>query len=138
MVTLRVTTTGQEQQQGVQPKIPPRLGVSGGEVFHSSPQLPVLEVVKHPIQHGLRLREQFCEGFEQGDAHNVEEPKLQLQTAAEAEVETIWCMCIAVVCSVCVVGSFWMGKPCMDAGPSIAGYSQMSITMYTCLYQIRP
>lgn len=103
-VNLWGTTLGQEQQQGAQPETQHGSGVSGREVFHSCPQLPVLEVVKHPVQHGLRLREQLCEGLEQGDAHNVEEPKLQLQAAAEAKVEMIWCVSKAVVSSVCVVG----------------------------------
>ena len=77
------TATQADQGNQASQDAPGAKGLSEWEVFHRCPQLPVLEVVKHAIQHGLRLREQLCKGLEQGDAHNVEEPKLQLQASRE-------------------------------------------------------
>ena len=39
--------------------------------------LPMLQVGKHPVEHGLAVLKQLCHGFEQGAAHNGEETNLQ-------------------------------------------------------------
>ena len=52
------------------------LGGRGGRCFACC-CLPMLQVGKHPIKHGLAVLKQLCHGFEQGAAHNVEEANLQ-------------------------------------------------------------
>ena len=55
-----------------------------GQISVCSSCLPVAEVSKHTIQHGLCLFKQLDHCLEQGDPHNVEESQLHTHTYRHA------------------------------------------------------
>ena len=54
-----------------------RLKMSGRQVIQLCCRFPVVEIGGDTIQHRLGIRKQVYQGFEQWDAHNAEEAKLQ-------------------------------------------------------------